>query len=115
MIELQRVFIINEKHFKAILNDLPYFIAGCTVTNSTAATTTEGPCVPTTTTNPTPLTCTCINFVSPGGDGNCLTSSPDPTHCDLRFCYVDPATNTCLDAVESTTIPGLFYSAQACL
>ena len=71
-------------------------------------------CVPTTSSNPTPSTCKCINFVTAAGDGKCLTSSPAPNHCEMKFCYVAPG-NTCLDAEKSTTIRGLSYSAQACL
>ena len=64
--------------------------------------------------NPTPASCSCINFVTASGDGKCNTSSPASTHCEMKFCYVAPGSG-CLDLVQSTTIPGLSYSAQACL
>ena len=70
-------------------------------------------CEPTASSNPTPNTCKCINFVQ-GGGGNCLTPSPAPNHCGMKFCYVAPG-SSCRDLERSTIIPGLSYSSQACL
>ena len=94
------------------------FVVSSSITTTTSTTTTEAPCVPTIDNNPDPVGCSCINFVTGGGDGNCLTSSPDPSHCELRFCYVRCTLffcpSTCQDLIESTVIPGLFFSSQAC-
>ena len=102
-------------HFLILTLDSSSIAATYTHTTST----TEAPCVPTVATNPDPVGCRCINFVTGAGDGNCLTASPDPSHCDLRFCYVActifSCPSTCQDLIESTVIPGLFYSSQACL
>ena len=120
-----RILDINAFNSTRFRNMIVHFLILTLDSSSIAATythtttTTEAPCVPTVATNPDPVGCRCINFVTGAGDGNCLTASPDPSHCDLRFCYVActifSCPSTCQDLIESTVIPGLFYSSQACL
>ena len=55
--------------------------------------------------------CTCIEFMDLRRQGQCQTASL--RLYDSGFCYVDLPI-TCADAVESTTYPGRFYSAEAC-
>ena len=115
-ISLMIPFIFNSLNYSVLLvkSGKRYINISFLGSHSTATSSIEGSCVPTTITNPTPSTCKCLTFVTRAGNGNCLKSSPAQNHCDMKFCYVAPG-NTCLDLVESTTIPGLFYSAQACL